>query len=209
MNKHHRVAIAAAACGLGLAGMGIQPVNAAIINGTISGTVTFAGTAVPGVTIGSPVTGTYSYDDAVTIRYGREGDIIANYLNSFFLSIGTNPQTFNLSSLSYAPVRYLIPFIGGGTVDEVLFSLNYPSLKSFIGGDTPLPANSAFGGLALGPQIITLRNFTDPSRSLVFNYIATSAKPVPEPRSNAFWVVSGGICWLMRKKAAQSMKSKT
>lgn len=57
-------AAAVGAVAIGLSAESITPAEAAIITGSISGSVSTTGGSVPGVFLGDPVTGFYSYDDA-------------------------------------------------------------------------------------------------------------------------------------------------
>ena len=168
--------VVAGAAVIGLSVGSVAPVEAATFTGSISGTVVSTGGSVPGVSLGSPVTGSYSYNDAV-VGLGVGGGSV-NPFTAFSLSIGTNPFTFALADLDnsfFTPGRRINSSTPTQDILEVYFTKS--ALEQFAGatyssqgfGFSPPPSSESYGA-----------SFTDPTHDFSFNYQATpTAVPTP------------------------------
>jgi hypothetical protein len=154
------------------------PARAGTFNGVITGQVTQAGANVPGVAVGDLVTGSYSYNSAVT---ASNGPITVNPFTAFSLTIGTNPHVFDLADITPQfggpPGKDLNHSIPG--TDALLFYFNFPVLDAFVGASTV----SGEAGPGLPPnQSLNIQDLSDPSYSFTFSFVATSQPAVvPEP----------------------------
>lgn len=181
--------------------------SAAIINGTISGTVTSVIGSEQGVMLGSTGSGTYSYDNAITISEtynysdGFQATFVGYPLQAFELSIGDSPITFNLSDLERSVLSQPAILISGPLfprppgVDFLNFQISSSAINSFLG----VPGFS--GGLsATYPQGFS--TVDERGNFFIFTFTATSTPAsVPEPSTVAGISVLG-LCWLLRKKLA-------
>jgi hypothetical protein len=158
--------------------------SAAIINGTISGTVTSTQGNVPGVMAGSPVAGTYSYDDAIFVASGSALIGGGNPLTSFTLSIGTNPKTFTLADLTTVTFSDPLRLLGtpAASTGALLFAFTIPAGSDFF--QTQIPSSpGGFSGITDFSSIpqsanIAFPSFSSTNPSVQFSFTAT---PVPEP----------------------------
>jgi hypothetical protein len=156
--------------------------RAGLISGTITGEVTSAGSNVPGITIGSLVTGSYTFDDAATVN---EGNDTINPFTAFSLSIGTNPHVFSLPDLLMeffeVPGRSVPGSIPG--TDSLFFLFDPGVLESYVDGPlNPFDFEGIESSLPL-PQEFDV-NGADPSHSFVFDFTATPVPTAaPEPAS--------------------------
>lgn len=149
------------------------PAQADIVFGTISGSVTQAGAGVPGVLAGSPVMGSYSYDNAVLVNNPFFGPV--NPLSTFSLSIGSNPHVFGLGDVDIfgsGPLR--LPPASTPTTDALVFFFSQAALESFMGTPGIGADNNVTGG---NPETLATGLVGDPDHSLTFTFAAT----VPEP----------------------------
>jgi hypothetical protein len=171
----HRFRAAALAVAIALA-LCAGTARAALISGTISGQVTSAGPNVPGITAGSLVTGSYTYDSSMTVS-----DIFGtvNPFTAFSLSIGTNPHVFSLSELMTGnpvtpgrEVGFSIP----GT-DALFWFFEDGVINTYIGDSV----TSQSIGNAL-PQDYFV-DASDTTHSFAFDFTTNAATATPEPAS--------------------------
>jgi hypothetical protein len=175
---------------------------AALVSGTISGEVippTGAALA-PGIIVGSPVRGSYTYDDGMTV-----GPIPVNPLTptGFSLSIGNHPGEFSLADLESvgSPPGRVPRFSTPPTADSIFFNFTFPAISTYVG------ANVNFQELIYQtppfslPETYTVRS-SDPAHSLTFEFMAI---PIPEPSTLTMLglgcVALAGYGWLCRKRA--------
>jgi hypothetical protein len=153
---------------------GAPSARGGFISGNITGQVTSTGGSVPGISVGSLVTGSYTYDNSTTFN-GVLGS--TNPLTAFSLTIGTNPVVFSLSDLFTTGTTEAGRVVAGSTpsADNLFFIINFSAL-------------SAFAGATVSSQIITNpppQTFTvssDTAHSFEFNFTGAPAA-VPEPSS--------------------------
>jgi hypothetical protein len=145
----------------------------ALINGTISGQVTSAGADVPGIVVGSLVTGSYTYDTSMTFS-GILGP--TNPFTEFSLAIGTNPYVFSLADLESGGVITpgQVPGNSAPPIDELFFVFNFTVLSNYVGGTVNEQTISNFP-----PQSLSVIA-NDPAQSFTFAFAGTSMA-VPEP----------------------------
>jgi len=157
-------------------GLSSAPALSATISGTISGIVTQSGGGnPPSLTVGSPVLGSYSYDDAVVVT-DSFGDSV-NPLATFNLQIGTNPRVFTLADLDptlSTPGRRI--GLSTSTRDILGFFFYFPVLYSFVGATSTESAQTIFFPLT-GPQSFAF-DAPDPTGDFAFDFTST---PIPTP----------------------------
>ncbi len=159
---------------LSLALLAAVPARAGLVHGTISGQVTAAGSGIPGVTVGSPVAGSYTYDSGTTVN-SAVGTL--NPLTAFSLTIGSNPKVFSLADLEnvalVTPGRSLDS--STATADSLYFLFDEVVISDFAGAF--VPAQQIF---PQPPQQFFVDSDTE--HSFTFTFTATPAA-VPEPAS--------------------------
>jgi hypothetical protein len=168
------------------------------VTGDITGQVTSTGGSVPGISVGSPVTGSYTYDNSTTFN-GVLGP--TNPLTAFSLTIGTNPVDFTLSDLFTTGVTKAGRVISGSTpsVDNLFFIINFSALSSFAGATV----NSQ---IITNPPPQTFTASSDTAHSFAFSFTAVpAAVPVPEPSTITLLgigcVALAGYGWRARKRS--------
>jgi hypothetical protein len=133
-----------------------------------------AGSGIPGVTVGSPVTGSYTYDAGSTVN-SSVGTL--NPLTAFSLAIGSNPKVFGLADLE--DVGLVVPgrSVDSSTpaADSLYFLFDETVISDFAGAF--VPAQQIF---PQPPQEFFVDS--DTAHSFTFTFTATPAA-VPEPAS--------------------------
>jgi PEP-CTERM motif len=157
-----------------------QGAQATLLSGLITGTVTSTGGAVPGLTLGSAVSGSYTYDSTLTMN---DAVGAVHPLTAFSLSIGTNPQHFFLTDLFVGA-----PFLPGvlttstGSTDRLFFDILGFPLNNFVG------EAGALGSFNFNTPQIFAFNTPDAAHSFAFTLLAsraTTAAAIPEPETTA------------------------
>jgi hypothetical protein len=161
-----------------------QSAHATLLTGSVSGLVTSAGALVPGVTTGSIVTGSFTYDTSITVN-----DIFGaiHPLTAFTLSIGTNPLHFVLSDLRLD--TDVIPGVATNPptplANKLQFFFQFLSIGNFVGA----AVNSETILSSSTPEIFTISS-DNPAHSFTFNFAASpgvAAVAVPEPATTALF----------------------
>ncbi len=176
-----------------------------VISGTITGHVVSAGASVPGVSIGSPVTGVYSYD-AGTVNFNPIIDGLVNPMTEFSLSIGNNPFIFTFADIAdNTPMSgFPLRFIPDSTpaFDSLFFFFHFDVIQSFVGGRVNRQIVDD-GGLASGQGELYTVRADDPAHSFQFTFLAT---PVPEPSTISLFGITAisliGYRWCVKKPSA-------
>lgn len=184
------------------------PTSAATLNGTISGEVTSIVGSVQGVTVGSTVSGNYSYDDTMTISDKLYPGLFGHPIQSFKLSIGNNPVTFNFSDISgdllSSQAAVLFGNVGTQPPNYLLdFSLSGNATTSFLG--IPASTDTATSLNFFAPQKSSIQGIAqnNPYIKVDFTFSAVNSDTVavPEPSSIAGLSVFG-LFWLLKKKGS-------
>ena len=168
------------------------------VTGDITGQVTSTGGSVPGISVGSPVTGSYTYDNSTTFN-GVLGP--TNPLTAFSLTIGTNPVDFTLSDLFTTGVTEAGRVISGSTssFDNLFFIINFSALSSFAGA-------TVTSQIITNPPPQTFTATSDTAHSFAFGFTAVpAAVSVPEPSTITLLgigcVALAGNGWRARKRS--------
>lgn len=153
------------------------PVRAALLTGTITGSVTSAGSSVPGVTVGSAVSGSYTYNTSTPFT-GLLGT--TDPLTALSLSIGANTYVFSMTDVAFAlPTRAgVVPGRSTSTANELFLFFTNTAIQNFDGG-------------AIGTQTVsnspseTFVFSSDGAHSFSFNFAALPPITVPNAYSTS------------------------
>ena len=177
--------------------VGAPSARGAFITGAITGQVTSAGASVPGIAVGSLLTGSYTYDSSTTFT-GISG--ATNPLTAFSLTIGTNPHVFSLADLLTTGLGAagVVPGFSTPTVNDLLFFFDSTAISSYVGAAVTQQV------IFSPPQSFTVTS--DPAHSFAFNFTAAAGTAVvPEPSTFTLLglgcVAMGGFGWRARKRS--------
>jgi hypothetical protein len=154
-------------------------------SGTISGYVDFDAVPIPGVQVGTPVTGSYTYNPNSTVGVGP---FTVNPFTSFSLTIGS--QTFGLSDLTGSFVAGRVSNDSTPTFDYLYLFFDQQTYDSFLG--VPSTVVSSLG-LATAADTEHYGSLYPPNGPDVFDFIFTgtpTTAAVPEPGT----LTLAGVC---------------
>lgn len=183
----------------------VSRAQAQTITGTISGSVTIVENGLPGITVGSPVSGTYS-DDA-SVFQTDEYNWIANPLSSLSLTLGNFPHVFTLGDVENAKYGYerVVQFSTPST-DALSIIFSYNTVTTYFVDPAVTPVGSQQGKLT-PVEYYLLDVINQQTNSVVtalrFDFLATpNVTPVPEPGSVALLAGLGlsGAGFLVRRR---------